>query len=652
MKRKFMALFISLAMIFSSVISVPAKVFAEGVNIPSFADFGLNDTSSVKATWDKGKQTLTVKGNGKIDINKWVELAKKFSANNYKDASDYGWNTNSNFTMDIADNTVKFPDVTVYKKDGATHGFFYSFQGEIKINEEIDTSNVTDMRFMFYYVTKANPDISKWNTSNVTDMSYMFNMTTKANPDVSRWNTSKVTDMAGMFGGATKANPDVSKWDTSKVTNMSGMFSYATNANPDVSKWDTSKVTTMCGMFNYATNANPDVSKWNTSKVTNIISIFASSGVVELDLSNWDISKITENKDAFKDTSKLEFLSFKKLPKEHKLTKFAGKYKVDVDGIIERIEGPFDKDKEYTFNKNTEYRVYLSEKSQRIYGADRYETAVKLSQSLTNGSKKVFIASGISMIDALNVGPYAGRLKAPVLLTKTNEIDAGTLAEIERLKAKEVIIIGGVNAVSENVANQLKAKGLTVNRIFGENRYETALNVAKEAIDNGVLKSNKVFLCSGISPADALSIASAAAKEEGIILLTDGNSLKGAEKYIKSGVEVKIIGGTGVISDKLEQELSSMGATVERISGNDRYETSVKVYEKYYKPMGVKSIYLANGLTMADALTGAGVAYNFGTGLLLTSANEMINPMKEIIKEIKTLKVLGGNAVVNDNIWE
>ena len=53
MKRKFMALFISLAMIFSAVISVPSKVFAEGVDIPSFANFGLNDDSSVKATWDK-----------------------------------------------------------------------------------------------------------------------------------------------------------------------------------------------------------------------------------------------------------------------------------------------------------------------------------------------------------------------------------------------------------------------------------------------------------------------------------------------------------------------------------------------------------------------------------------------------------------------
>ena len=186
------------------------------------------------------------------------------------------------------------------------------------------------------------------------------------------------------------------------------------------------------------------------------------------------------------------------------------------------------------------------------------------------------------MIDALNVGPYAGRLKAPVLLTKTNEIDAGTLAEIERLKAKEVIIIGGVNAVSENVANQLKAKGLKVNRIFGESRYETALKVAEEAVNNEVLKSSRIFLCSGISPADALSIASVAAKNRGIILLTDGNTLiEEAKKYIKAGVEVKIIGGTSVISDKLEQEIKSTGATVERISGNDRYETSIKVYEKY-----------------------------------------------------------------------
>ena len=269
MKRKFMALFISFAMIFSAMVSIPAKVFAEGVDIPSFADFGLNDDSSVKATWDKGKQTLTVTGNGKIKIEKWVELAQKFSADNFKNSS-LGWKDNSNFTLDIADKTVKFPDVTVYEKDGVTHGFFERFQGEIKINEDIDTSNVTSMKYMFCYTAKANPDVSKWNTSKVINMKYMFAV-------------------------ATKANPDVSKWDTSKVTNMSHMFNQATNANPDVSKWNTSNVIDMSYMFFGAENANPDVSKWNTSKVINIKEMFAFSGAAELDLSNWDISKITEN---------------------------------------------------------------------------------------------------------------------------------------------------------------------------------------------------------------------------------------------------------------------------------------------------------------------------------------------------------------------
>ena len=87
-----------------------------------------------------GRPTLTVTGNGKIKIEKWVELAQKFSADNFKNPS-LGWNTNSNFTLDIADKTVKFPDVTEYKEKQV--GFFESFKGEIKINREMDTSNVT-----------------------------------------------------------------------------------------------------------------------------------------------------------------------------------------------------------------------------------------------------------------------------------------------------------------------------------------------------------------------------------------------------------------------------------------------------------------------------------------------------------------------------
>ena len=223
MKRKFMALFISLAMIFSAVVSIPAKVFAEGVDIADFTH-SLNDDSSVKATWDKDKQTLTVTGNGKIDMNKWVELARKFSANNYKDSDNYGWDTNSNFILNIADKTVKFPDVTVYEKDDIRHGFFGGFKGTITINEDIDTSNVTDMCGMFAGATNANPDVSKWDTSNVTNMSYMFYGATNANPDVSKWNTSSITNIEGIFGDSGVVKLDLSNWDMSKLTENVNVF--------------------------------------------------------------------------------------------------------------------------------------------------------------------------------------------------------------------------------------------------------------------------------------------------------------------------------------------------------------------------------------------------------------------------------------------
>ena len=128
------------------------------------------------------------------------------------------------------------------------------------------------------------------------------------------------------------------------------------------------------------------MSKWDTSKVTDIYGMFESSGAVELDLSNWDVSKVTNNVYMFRGTLKLEFLSFKGLPKKTELTEFAGKYKMDIlndDGSVAKTEGPFGKNHEYEFKENTVYRVYLAEtaepKVKRIFGNDRYETAVKSS---------------------------------------------------------------------------------------------------------------------------------------------------------------------------------------------------------------------------------------------------------------------------------
>ena len=91
---------------------------------------------------------------------------------------------------------------------------------------------VVNMNYMFYDLKQSiltsidNLEVYNWDTSNVTDMSYMFYgdyLITSL--DLSNWDTSNVTDMSYMFSECRDLTSlDLSNWDTSNVTNMSWMF--------------------------------------------------------------------------------------------------------------------------------------------------------------------------------------------------------------------------------------------------------------------------------------------------------------------------------------------------------------------------------------------------------------------------------------------
>ena len=128
-----------------------------------------------------------------------------------------------------------------------------------------DTSNVTDMSWMFYNATEFNQDIGHWDTSNVTDMSWMFDDATIFDHDIGNWDTSRVTDMDGMFAYSDKFNQYIGNWDTSNVTNMNCMFYKAKEFNQDIGCWDTSNVTNWRSIFIGANNFNKDyISNWDT----------------------------------------------------------------------------------------------------------------------------------------------------------------------------------------------------------------------------------------------------------------------------------------------------------------------------------------------------------------------------------------------------
>ena len=179
---------------------------------------------------------------------------------------------------------------------------------------EIDTSEITDMSFLFSFDErkmscrvssemfnwrKDFSGIAGWDTSRVTTFEGMFYRADNFNEDINKWNTSSVTNMVDMFEGAKSFNQPLYKWDTSSVTNMSRMFSFATFFNQPLDSWDTSSVTDMSFMFSGANNFNQPLDKWNTSSVVDMKFMFRGATFFNQPLNSWDTSNVVDMRDMF-----------------------------------------------------------------------------------------------------------------------------------------------------------------------------------------------------------------------------------------------------------------------------------------------------------------------------------------------------------------
>ena len=194
-------------------------------------------------------------------------------------------------------------------------GMFYNCSGLTSLDVTgFDTSKVTDMTDMFVGCgSLTNLDVSGFDTSKVTDMTDMFagcrSLTTL---DVSGFDTSKVTRMEGMFAGCSSlTNLDVTNFDTSNVIYMSRMFIACSNIKTiDLTGFNTSNVTKMNNMFNGCYSLTSiDVSGFNTSKVTRMEAMFCNCySLTNLDVTNFDTSKVTDMTEMFASCSNLKNL--------------------------------------------------------------------------------------------------------------------------------------------------------------------------------------------------------------------------------------------------------------------------------------------------------------------------------------------------------
>ena len=233
----------------------------------------------------------------------------------------------------------------------------------------------------------------------------------------------------------------------------------------------------------------------------------------------------------------------------------------------------------------------------RIEGADRYATAAAAASKLGGGAAwcdaedpAALLANGgdVSLVEAMAVGPIAHRLQLPLLLTAADELPMATADFIEAEDIEHVVIVGGTDSVSDDIATALSDSGVdTVERIAGDTPAGTSVALAELAHngcsnDLAVVSPDMVALVSqdglpdGVAAAPVLT--STFADQDLVPMLVVGDTLPASVRdYLaatpdendageKVNLKIVAIGGAGAVSQSVVDAALAAAASADGLT--------------------------------------------------------------------------------------
>ncbi|EGT4533342.1 TPA: cell wall-binding repeat-containing protein [Clostridioides difficile] len=192
----------------------------------------------------------------------------------------------------------------------------------------------------------------------------------------------------------------------------------------------------------------------------------------------------------------------------------------------------------------------------------------------------------------------------------------------------------------------------TKDTLTGSGRWETAIKISQA----GWKKSENAVLVNDNSISDALSATPFAKAKDAPILLTQSNKLDSRTKAELKRLGVKnvyLIGGSIALSSNIEKQLNAENISFERISGNSRYETSLKLAERLDKENAISKIVVVNGEKgLADAVSIGAVAAQEHMPIILSNPSDGTKISDEFIKEhnIKISYIIGGTYSISSSV--
>lgn len=303
--------------------------------------------------------------------------------------------------------------------------------------------------------------------------------------------------------------------------------------------------------------------------------------------------------------------------------------------------------------------LITTRKVKRLAGNDRYLTAIEICKEGWSSAQAVVLARGDLFPDVLAGATLAKAKNAPILLTTSSSLYSPTSDEIKSLGAKKAYILGGEDAISARVVDDLKSKNSIadndIKRLGGANRYETAALIGGE-LSSPVNKT--AIIATGENYPDALASASLAAYLGMPIVLVEKDSVSSKEEELMNNLKINktiIVGGTSVVSSSVESWLTSHNYNPMRLAGDDRYNTARAIID-YALINGFKVDYLSvvTGENFPDALASGPMAAMLKAPIILVRKAFIPDKIKGLLTnnkdKIYIVYISGGEAAVSEDI--
>jgi hypothetical protein len=318
---------------------------------------------------------------------------------------------------------------------------------------------------------------------------------------------------------------------------------------------------------------------------------------------------------------------------------------------------------------NVAHQPMNSNRIERVWGQDGTGTAIATSQfkwpnagNGTYSAQAVVLTRSDSYYDALAGSALAINKKAPLLITSpASTVEARVLAEIKRVLGTSgtIYLLGGVLAMPQGIQDQLTGLGYTVNRLWGNTHFDTAI-----AIDHAISNSpTAVIVATGTSYYDPLAAGAAAGANPGtVVVLTDGTNMPAASaSYLNTldpkAVTVVTAGGPGDTALMNAYHSLQIWPDVDafspyRLVGNTGEDTAIDLGRFFFTAPQFAAIATNGG--WQDALTGGAMIGSLDGPLLTTGPDTLYGPLADYLSEnagnIGDGVILGGSLALPDTM--